>query len=235
MTRSQLNTILIEAVKKSVTVDNRFPALKAFAEIRDITDLNSDTLNKDSVHSPGTNYFYSNKALATGNKMDVEYPVLLLIEEGVSIDSPFSEKGTKWIYDLQLIVAYPSDNSSTYGLKPNKVHPEEISKFCTIQLHWVLRYVLKHIQENNTSNNTEKTLQNLNPIGSVKLSEDYAGYGLAWINFKLSECVKLDFKKNTRTIFCCGKGDGQAASEDYLIDDTGRPVTDDTLNYITLN
>lgn len=236
MTRKGLNKILIEAVKKSVTLDNhRFPSLKTFAEIRGIYDVNSTTLEKNALYTPGSDFFYSTKAEATGEGLAVDFPALFLIELEGEFNMPFTFGSKEWIYDLSLLVVYPIGDERLYQKKPI-IHKEEVTKFCKVHLDWVINYIANSLKESGDTR-LIKRLNTLNPVIKVYLNENQNGNGVAWANIRFPECVEYDFQKNTRTTFCCGhnKPDQVGSSENFVVDDTGETVVDDTLQFITLD
>ena len=196
MTRETLNTTLIEAVKHSVEIDG-FPCLKTFAELREIEDIGATGLNKDSLGNDGP-FFYSAKSAATGRMLEVEPPMLLLIENGVTIPKPFAQKKKEFVYDLQLIVAYPTERRQECGY----LAKERLAMYCAKQLDYVINYLMN---VNNEAGNAmlNKKLQTQNETISINLNENFLGYAIAFTNIAFPECVSYDFQTSTRTVSCC--------------------------------
>lgn len=196
MTRETLNNILIDAVKKSMDIDS-FPSLKTFAEIREIEDLGATALNKDSLGNDGP-FFYSAKSAATGRVLEVEPPMLLLLENQVSIPKPFTARKKEFVYELQLIVAYPTERRQECGY----LAKERLAMYCAKQLDYVINYLVDY---NNTNDNASlnKKLQIQNESINISLNENFLGYAIAFTTINFPECVEYNFQTSTRTVTCC--------------------------------
>lgn len=196
MTRDTLNTVLIDAVKDSVAIDG-FPCLRTFAEIREIEDIGATNLNKDSLGNDGP-FFYSARSAATGRMLEVEPPMLLLIENQVTVPKAFTQRKKEFVYELQLIVAFPNERKQECGY----LAKERMAMYCAKQLDYVINYIINYNDENQFTN-LNKKLQIQNESINISLNENYLGYAIAFTTINFPECVEYDFETSTRTVSCC--------------------------------
>ena len=223
MTRPELNTVLIEAVKKSVGIDYKFPALKTFVQISDIMDLVSNSFNKNIYTAP--NYFYSNRAQATGEDLVVEYPILFLIDMEPTINYPFrivKKNGTyiknaNWNHNIQIGVAFKDQNEEP----KDELYPEMLLRYCQFQLDWVFTYMAEYNDKNDQQHNDRLQKANENLI--ININHDFNGMTVAWANIKFDECVNYDFLRSIRTSHCCGQGVDHTATGVVVDSDGDKP------------
>jgi len=199
MTRKELNSVLIEAVKASNKIDENLPPLKTFVEAKDIYFLNDGGLGADSIYDTKGDFFYSNKALATGVEMDIDYPLLGLIEMDLDIENPFSKKDNTHYYQLVFVVAYPNAPEYTTEKTPH-LNPKSVKNLCFQHIHFVFRYMVDHMETNGES---LKKLAGANTRLRVQTDPDFNGFSIAWAEIKFPQCVGIDFQKNARTTYCC--------------------------------
>lgn len=193
MTRSELNQVLIDAVKASAVNQSHTLSLKTFVEVDSINVLNDRELAEDALSDPGSEYYYSHKASITGNGQDYEFPVLMVIEEDVDARHLLSKNKGEWVHNLQIVVAFPnqlSQDDSPGGMK--HLHRKELTDLCTQMLGYVMHYVGVQLDNDPAKASVYQRMKTLNQDFRISTNPDFAGFGVAWTQLRFPQCVKYN-------------------------------------------